>query len=89
MGPVWAATRDRASAAPAFYPLVASALGRDVANSFRMIRWGCVSIGVEVGFERHSKEWPAYRPNENILLPPLTRVAGGWHDMLVLAMRGS
>ena len=50
---------------------------------------GCASMGVEVGFERHSKDWPACRSNENILLPPLTRVAGGWHDVLELAMRGS
>lgn len=44
---------------------------------------------MEVGFERHSKEWPACRPDENILLLPLTRVAGRWHDVLELAMWGS
>ena len=54
-----------------------------------MISGGCASLGVEVGFERHSKEWPACRPNENILPTPLTRVAGGWHDVLELAMWGS
>lgn len=63
--------------------------GGDAVMPCSTIDRGCASIGVEVGFERHSKEWSACRPNENILLPPLTRVAGGWHDVLELAMRGS
>jgi len=63
--------------------------GPAVAIRCGTVVWGCASIGVEVGFERHSKDWPACRSNENILPTPLTRVAGGWHDVLVLAMRGS
>jgi len=43
---------------------------------------------MEVGFERHGKDWPAFRSNENFVLPPLTRVAGGWHDVLVLTIWG-
>ena len=63
--------------------------GWEVAMRLSVIAGGCASIGVEVGFERHSKKWPACRPSENILPPPLTRVAGRWDDVLELAMWGS